>query len=86
MSTLGTPPATSTSASETLAHVAPWAPICIWSLISSGDLIALLWGRQPTPCSRIVSIIRRALRSKMSRSSSRTGVSSSSMGVPGLMS
>ena len=47
--TLGIPPSTMTSASETLAQVTPIAPKSIWRRAIHGDLWPLEWGRQSLP-------------------------------------
>ncbi len=77
------PAAASTSASPSLAQVTPKAPASRSRRASAGVLIALVWGRHPTPAS--LTMIRRIvamLRASLSRSTSKAGVSRSATGRP----
>ena len=77
------PAAAMTSASPSFAQVTPCAPAWRSLCASAGVLMPLVCGRQPTPASPMMTWrIRATLRSKASRSTRRTGVSSSAMGRP----
>ena len=76
------PAAAITSASPSLAQVTPMAPAASSLAGDVRRLLALMCGRQLTPCSRQVAAMRAILASSMSRSTSRAGVSSSALVRP----
>src|SRR5579885_3343959 len=76
------PASTNTSASPIFASVSPMAPSSSWRLPRMGDLWVLAWGRSPTPARWAASAMSRRLRSVLSSSTTRQGVSSSSTRTP----
>src|SRR6185437_8642744 len=75
--TPGTPPATITSASPSVAQQMPSAPAAACISAMRRDLCVLACGRSATPTARACSAMAARLRSSASRSISSAGVSSS---------